>query len=248
MKPDQLTIKYQFSCEDGQEIGFDVVLDPDTLAHRIASIPNPPEWARLEHEQCRGCVLNRAEHPYCPSALSLVELVELFGALESYDEVHVTVTTEARTLSAQTSVQKALSSLIGLHMATSGCPSMTFFRPMARFHLPFATKDETLFRAAGAYLIAQYFDNVSNQPCDWSLTGLQEAYRQIHEVNVGMANRLRCVSSGDANVNAIVVLDLFAHELPFAIREKLHELEYLFRPYFEARDKGLAGEAAAEPA
>ncbi|MBI2423101.1 MAG: hypothetical protein HYV27_09755 [Candidatus Hydrogenedentes bacterium] len=240
MSTPPISINYHFSCGDGREIHFDVALDPDTLEHRFASISDPPPWTRLEHEQCKGCMLNRDEHSHCPAALSLVELVDLFGALQSYDEVDVTVTTEKRKLSAHTSVQKALSSLIGLHMATSGCPSMTFFRPMARFHLPFATKDETLFRAAGAYLIAQYFHNVSSNPCDWSLKGLQEAYEMIHEVNVGMASRIRLISESDANLNAIVVLDLFAHELPYAIGEKLSELKYLFKPYFEAREKGLA--------
>lgn len=111
-------------------------------------------------------------------------------------------------------------------------------------HGPFPSalrhQEETLFRAAGAYLIAQYFHNVSSSPCDWSLKGLQEAYAQIHEVNVGMAARIRQISEGDANLNAIVVLDLFAHELPFAINEKLSELKYLFTPYFETREKNPA--------
>jgi hypothetical protein len=46
---------------------------------------------------------------------------------------------------------------MGLLIAGSSCPYTHFFKPMARFHLPFANKDETLWRAAATYLLARYF-------------------------------------------------------------------------------------------
>jgi hypothetical protein len=126
-------------------------------------------------------------------------------------------------------------------MATSGCPNMALLKPMARFHLPFATKEETVFRAASSYLLGQYFLRQRGMPCDLDFEGLAEAYLRIHKVNMGMAKRLRTISQGDANVNAIVLLDLFAHELPSAIDLKMKTLEYLFTPYWSER-AGVAAE------
>ncbi len=43
-----------------------------------------------------------------------------------------------------------------------------------------------------------------------------------------MASRMRSVVDKDANLNALVVLDVFAKELPFSIKKSLEDLEYLF--------------------
>ena len=37
-------------------------------------------------------------------------------------------------------------------MALSGCPVLEQLKPMARFHLPFASVEETIYRAASMYL------------------------------------------------------------------------------------------------
>jgi hypothetical protein len=166
-------------------------------------------------------------------AVSLVELVDVFHDLLSYSDVEVLVVTQHRTVFRRTTVQKALSSLIGLYMATSGCPVLGRLKPMARFHLPFATREETIFRAVGAYLTAQYFLQKQGIPFDRELTGLREMYQQIHQVNVDMTNRLRHVAAGDASLNAVVLLDLFAQELPFSINENLADLQHLFAPFLD---------------
>lgn len=232
-----IEFKYYFVCADGGELTFVIRLDGDSLLHVSPSAGEPPAWTRLEVDQCTDCPLDPAQHTHCPVALSLVELVERFNSLLSYSELHVSVETPERTISKETSAQKALSSLVGLYMATSGCPNMNFLKPMARFHLPFASREETIYRAAGTYLLAQYFRRKNNQPSDENLEGLYAAYDKLHTVNVGIAKRLRNVSSGDANVNAIVLLDLFAHDLPSAINVKLKDLEKHFAPYFQSEDE-----------
>lgn len=190
-----------------------------------------PEWTALGVEQCSVCPLNTADHPKCPAAVSLVDLVDVFGEMLSYTEVTATVVTAERTVTSKTTLQRALSSLIGLRMATSGCPILANFKPMARFHLPFASVQETLFRAAGAYLLAQYYRRQHGDPSELDLAGLRELYRQIHEVNHGLSQRIRTVSAGDANLNALVILDMFAYHLPWSIDANLAEMEHLFAPY-----------------
>jgi hypothetical protein len=160
--------------------------------------------------------------------MALVDLVAGFGEMLSYAEAAVVVTTRQREVHTRTSVQRVLSSLVGLYMATSGCPSMAFLKPMARFHLPFASRQETLFRAASAHMLMQYFLHREGKPCDMNLETLQAQYQRLSLVNRNIANRLREATQGDANVNAVVLLDLFAQDIPMAIDEGLGELAQLF--------------------
>ena len=81
--------------------------------------------------------------------------VESLKELVSFDTVGVTVTQAERTVHAETSAQQALSSVLGLIMATSGCPWTDRLRPMARFHLPFASEAETVYRSVCMFLLAR---------------------------------------------------------------------------------------------
>jgi hypothetical protein len=229
-----IVFSYTFTySEDSQRrVTLRVVLDPQTLRVR-EPVHHLPDWARLDYHQCSVCPLDKAVHPWCPAAMSLVDLVETFRDLLSYTEVEVLVVTQQRTMFRRTTVQKALSSLVGLYMATSGCPVLGKLKPMARFHLPFATRDETIFRAVGTYFMAQYFLRKKGRPFDQDLSGLRAIYDEVHAVNLDMTRRLRRVSAGDASVNAIVLLDLFAQELPTSIQENLSDLQHLFTGFFE---------------
>ena len=229
---DSITIRYTFT-HNGHVRVYDVELDANTLAHRFTPPATPQAWTKLEFEQCKGCPLNAAEHPHCPLALSLEHLVKSCGPLLSFEELEARVDTPDRTIIKRTTAQKALSSLLGLQMATSGCPNMQFLRPMARFHTAFASRQETMYRSASTYLLGQYFLWHQGKRADLDLAGLERAYSKIHAVNVGIARRMRSIAQGDANLNALVLLDLFAQQMPSAISERLNEIEYLFASYFE---------------
>ncbi len=56
---------------------------------------------------------------------------------------------------AETTAQQAMSSVLGLIMATAGCPWTDRLRPMARFHLPFASDAETLYRSISMFLLSR---------------------------------------------------------------------------------------------
>ena len=100
------------------------------------------------------------------------------------------ITTE-RKISQMTTAQKGISALMGLIIPSSGCPHTTFFRPMARYHLPLANREETIYRATSMYLLAQYFLNKDNKPIDIELKGLVQIYKNMELVNITMAERLR---------------------------------------------------------
>jgi hypothetical protein len=228
MPGEAFLIGYTFETGDGATFGFPVALDAARLLLRLPERASWPEWTQLAHCQCPGCPLDPAAHAHCPAALGLVGLIEAFGPMISYGTVRVSVEMHDRTVSKDTTMQRGLSSILGLCMATSGCPHLDFLRPLARFHQPFATREETLFRATSAYLLGQYFQRFQGSEGDFAMAGLKQAYERLQLVNVGMARRIRTIAEGDANVNALILLDLLAKDLPMAIEENLSELAHLF--------------------
>jgi len=162
--------------------------------------------------------------------------VALCRSLDSYQPVLLEVEIAERTVSARTTVQRALSALYGLTIATSACPHTLFFRPMARFHLPLASEEETLFRAASSDLMAQYFRLRAGAPADWELTGLVGIYRDMQLINRARVARLRYAEEKDASVNAVILLDLLATAFPeHSIHAAVAHLEPLFDGFLAER-------------
>lgn len=227
---DAYPIRYEFQLDDGRSIAFTVRLHPKTL-EILDPPPKPaPDWARLDHARCPSCPLPPGTE-LCPTAAHLAGVVESFARTFSITEADVRVILPERTITKRVAVQSGLSSLIGVYMPASGCPILAALRPMVRFHLPFACELDTVWRAASMYLIAQYFRARSGQSAEWEMRGLAEAYRRIGEVNLAFANRLRGAATYDANINALVLLDVFAKVMPGTIEDGLEGLRELFGPW-----------------
>lgn len=226
-----VSYEYRFKFPGGREENFQIRLDGATLTPKEQISPVLPDWTRLEFKQCEGCPLAPAEHSHCPLAIRLSPLVELMSDVVSIDKVTVTVTMDERTITRSASAQEGISSLMGIIIATSGCPITEFFKPMARFHLPFANTDETFYRAASMYMLAQYYRWQAGLPVDLAMKGLKDYYAQVAKVNRGMASRIRATEREDGTVNAIVLLDMFVLVLPYGIQSTLGELKPLFTSY-----------------
>jgi len=228
---ENIVIEYRFRLSDNKVETFRVELHPDRLELLNKLPETPPDWAQLEFNQCPNCPLDPCRHKYCPLALSITDIVQHFDHVLSYDRIHLEVVTKDRHITQQTSAQQGLSSLMGLLIATSGCPHTDYFKPMACFHLPLASRDETVYRAASMYLMAQYFLHREGRKADFQLEGLKDIYDNIEEVNYAVAARLRAASEADSPVNAIVILDTYAKAMPFIIEDSLEYIRYLFTPY-----------------
>lgn len=223
------SVKYVFSFASGRREEFVLRFDPLSF-DLVNPRPEPfPEWARLKAHQCHNCPLTEKTH--CPLATALAEPVQRFGDVVSYEAMRVEVITEARTILQDTTAQDGISALLGLINATSGCPVTAFLKPMARYHLPFANENETIYRAAGMYLLGEYFRAQQGKTPDMALDGLLSIYRDIEIVNRGIVARLRAAKTQDSALNAIVLLDLYAKSLPFAVEASLGELKHLFGAY-----------------
>lgn len=230
---EQLTFEYSYVFNDGREEIFTVNLDPESFDLLDLPPDELPEWTRLGFQRCFNCPLDPTYDERCPLAVSLVRLVQRMGEVTSFEPVSVEVHTGERTMSRTTSAQEGMSSLMGLLVASSGCPHTAFFRPMARFHLPFANTDETIYRAASMYLLAQYFRDREGMPADLDFEGLLDIYAEVETVNKAMAQRLRKAHHVDGGVNAIVLLDMFAKNMPVAIDDSLEALRGLFLAYLK---------------
>jgi len=223
-----IKIVYDFAFPDGGSKAYTVELDRATLSYQPPASEQPPDWARLENNQCGHCPLKPAEDPYCPVATNLATLVEFFKDKASVAEATVTVTTEERTYVKQLPLQRGIFGIFGLVMATSSCPYMDFLKPMARFHLPFSTAEETIVRSVSMYLLHQYFVAKRGEQPDLGLEHLETHYENIQKVNDGILERIKGVVKNDADLNALIILQGFADLLTMAIAKDLSKIEPLF--------------------
>jgi len=221
-------IDYEFHFADGNVKAFNIELEPETVSLRQSSTEAPPSWTKLDFHQCSCCPLDAASTPYCPIAVTIAELVETFKDAVSSDNCMVYCKTPERTYCKESSIQEGLFSIFGIIMATSDCPIMSVFKPMARFHLPFSTLDETVFRSTSIYLLRQYFEFKKGNPPDLELKKLDRRYERVQEVNQGIMNRTEDIAKQDADKNAIIILNALAQMLPVEIEDGLNSLAYLF--------------------
>jgi hypothetical protein len=236
-----LRIRYRFDLPDGSQKTLDFRFDAATF--RLSNPPprDPPFWTELKFNQCANCPLSSERHAHCPAAVQMAAALEPLNALVSFDTVGVTVIQSERTVHAETTAQQAMSSVLGLVMATAGCPWTDRLRPMARFHLPFANEAETLYRSVSMFLLSLELAGPAAAPAATdapapaaaaprTFAALEELYLNLHLVNRDMSRRLGAASHSDPARNAIALLDTYTTLLPAALDRSLEEL----RPLFDA--------------
>ncbi|MBF0451664.1 MAG: hypothetical protein HQK75_13235 [Candidatus Magnetomorum sp.] len=187
------------------------------------------EWTDLEYCQCENCPLNKDLYPKCPIAHNLYSLIEVFKDQISFEEVSVEIISEQRIYKKETTLQIALQSLFGILMAASDCPNMNFLSSMALFHLPFASFEETILRAASFYLLKQFFQKSNNRFYDFSMDGLKKQYEAVEKVNQGLLERIQSIETeGDASLNAITTLNAFAQMFSLQYELDLASIQHVF--------------------
>ncbi|MCC7517233.1 MAG: hypothetical protein IT470_07840, partial [Pseudomonadales bacterium] len=227
-------ISYRIGLNDKTTEVFDFDLDGATFELISAPVANPPSWTELGFRQCSHCPLKTEEHSHCPMALQLYRVVERLHATRSIDEVRLEVVTEERTVVQTTALQRVLSSMLGLIFPTCGCPKTAYMRPMARFHLPLATEEETVFRVAGMYLLAQYFLTHNGKKGQFAFDGLIQIYEDFHILNRAIASRLQYATDSDSSKNAITLLDMYSSLVPMLLEDQLAEIRGFFAAFLPA--------------
>ena len=226
-----INIAYRIKLKDRMEV-FDFELDPKTFELvNPPSAANAPKWAELGYRQCSHCPLKADEHPHCPMALQLHDIVERLHDTRSIDNVELEVETEDRRVVQTTAIQHVLSSMLGLVTPICGCPKTAYMRPMARFHLPLANEEETVFRVAGMYLLAQYFLTHNGKTGQFAFDGLIRIYEDMHELNKSVASRLQMATDSDSLKNAITLIDMYSTLIPMLLEDQLVEIRSFFKAY-----------------
>lgn len=220
-----ITYEIHFVKSDEKFI-HSVSLNLRTLENQ-PEVEDPPDWCELEYKKCSNCPLDSESTPHCPLALRLIPFVEMDSCV-SYDEVDCNVSIDDKQIQKSTTAQEAFSSLIGLVMATSGCPHTSFFKPMAWFHQPFATEYETIMRACSNFLLAKHFDKKGVDKRSDLFEELKKIYEEIHEINVQISKRIQRDSLGDSTMNAIVLLDIFTADFAHALEDDLAMLKQIY--------------------
>ncbi|MFZ5529739.1 MAG: DUF6901 family protein [Pseudomonadota bacterium] len=223
---------YRIKLSDELTEEFDYEMDGETLEIVAAPLLGElPAWTALGFKQCPNCPLKPDDHPHCPMAVQLHNIVGRFHDTRSIDEVELEVITDQRRVTQTLPLQNALASLLGLVFPISGCPRTEGMKPLARFHVPLASEEETVFNVAGMYLLAQYFVNVKNRNGVLSFDGLISAYNDLHIVNKHVASRLQAVTSSDSVKNAITLVDMYSSLMPMLLQDQLVEIRRFFNAY-----------------
>lgn len=196
-------INYEIKLEDGRELHFEVDLDRDPTKS-LAPQGEHAHWTELQCHRCENCPLDEGKHRYCPVAIDVEKIAEAFINTMSITRADVWVRTAERAYFKNCDSQTFLNSLFGVVMASSACPILSKLKPMAYFHLPFATVEETVHRLVGSYLVNQYLnyrEGESNP--DWDLKGIETLYRDLKQINIQFMKRMRTASEEDASINAL---------------------------------------------
>ena len=226
-------ITYCFELPNQSKEYFELILDVATLERVNNQTDDLPSWTNLDYHQCPNCPLSLQENTFCPMATSIAAIVKKFDNVLSYEQVRLAVKTKERSVFQKTTAQRGIASLMGLVMATSGCPHTTFLKPMARFHLPLSSEAETIYRAFSMYALAQCIVCQDASDIDNKFAGLKKLYQNMEVVNFSFVKRLKAASPSDSSVNALINLDMYAKAMPYVIEDSLEELRYLFTPYLQ---------------
>ncbi|MCX7797234.1 MAG: hypothetical protein N2249_01245 [Melioribacter sp.] len=225
---------YTFVFKDGKEKKFEILLDRDTLNLIPTENCTIAEWARREQFKCANDLCNSMFEDYCPIAVNIDNIIKFFSDIDSYETVKIYAEVDERTYFKETSVQKGVSSLIGIIMPTSGCPILAKLKPLTRFHLPFASIEETEFRVISMYLFVQYMIMQRGGTPDWEMSKLKKIYEDILKINRTLSEKVATLENKDASINAIVALDNFAQFISSSLEyNDLSEYENIFREWLE---------------
>ncbi|MCP3925651.1 MAG: hypothetical protein GY714_24045 [Desulfobacterales bacterium] len=228
MTQDLYKIKYEFNFKEIEQKVYEIIINTRDMNIVYPEMKNKPDWTKLEYEQCKCCPYTQDKVPYCPIAVNIAELVSEFKDIVSFEDCVVKCTTNERTYLKKVDVQDGLYSILGLINATSACSVINIFKPMARFHLPFSTVEETIVRATSFYLLRQYFKSKKGGKPDFDLKDLENYYGKIQILNEGLLARIDKISKTDADKNAMVILHSLSQMFSFSIDDSLSSVEFLF--------------------
>lgn len=232
---DDIDVTYKIASKDGRRHQFTLEIDGRTIELKAWGATMRSGWTALPVHQCAHCPLTVDTHPHCPVALNIEHVIDTLGSLISYEEVEIEIELHGRRMVSTVPAQSAICSVLGLAIATSRCPHTAFLKPMARFHLPLAGLEETLYRVVGTFLIGEYFRAIEGGKPELNLERLHKIYQNLETMNTALARRLKMANTAaDAAINGLIILNTYAQAVPFFVDHELKEMRPLFKDYLSA--------------
>jgi hypothetical protein len=228
---DTVDITYRISLDENKTEVFDFIFDAENFDLINNTVENPPQWTELEFRQCSHCPLNSEEHKHCPVALQMANIVDRFESTHSIDEVVMEVQMDEKTIRQKTALQRVIASMLDLVFPISGCPKTEHMKPLARFHTPLASEEETVFRVTSMYLLGQYFQSTTSKGGDIEFDGLTRIYEELHILNKSVASRIQHATRSDSTKNAVTLLDMYSTLVPVLLEDQLAEMRGFFKAY-----------------
>jgi hypothetical protein len=90
-----------------------------------------------------------------------------------------------------------------------------------------------MWRVFTTFLLGRHFQAETGASKLGGFDDLAAMYGNVQIVNKSFAERLRAACQQDSVINAIILLDMFAKSVPFAIEDALDELRPLILPFFQ---------------
>jgi hypothetical protein len=221
-----MNIKYDLEFDNGEKLSYNIDADRGINKNKIDFNEFP--WVHIRVHKCDICTLKNRKNSTCPAAADIAFLIPDFSTAKSYDRVKVTVTDSERTYYKECDLQTALNSMLGLILATSGCPVLSKLKYMAYFHLPFASYEESFTRTVGFYLIKQLLSHRKGDEADYELKELIALYNDLRIINTNLHKRLMTVCNTDANVNAIHAFFSLSTLIQLSLNENLDDIQNYF--------------------
>ncbi len=219
-----MAIEYRITLDDNHQFSYRIELE---RPYDPACAEQSPNWTRLEHHQCSNCPLSKEQFKRCPAAVDLHRVIEDFQGLPAFKRAQVWVRTPEREYNKQVGLEEGLRSLLGVIMATSGCPLLGKLRPMAQNHLPFASSQEFILRTISLYLARQYFNLREGRRADWELKGLVRQFQQLQLVNQAFWQRILDVCEGDSNLKAFLTFFSLSSSMTVSLETQLQKIRPL---------------------
>ena len=221
------TMRYIFGI-DYESIEYEIDTAFRLQEETHADAQEYPYWTLLETNQCACCPLKKATHSHCPAAIRMHSVLEKFKRYDSIERVQLRVETPQRNYEIDCDLQSGLNSMLGLQMASSGCPVVGQLRSMTSFHLPVSTFAETLYRVVSNYLTKQYFAYKSGESPDWDLKVLKDFFYTLEGLNQDFSDRIRTLEQKDAISNAMVMFFASSAVVAELIEDGLSEYKDFF--------------------
>lgn len=218
-------IKYEFTLDDGGSLDYSVDTERQFQPGAHA---NAPEWTRLENNKCVNCPLNKDKNPHCPAAIDLDRMMLDFQRLPANKKVLVKVCTPEREFAKRCDLEEGVRALMGLIMATCGCPVFRQLKPNARNHLPFASREEFILRSASIYLMKQYYEYREGGTPDWDMKGLVKLNEQLQLVNHAFWQRVISAFQNDSNSKALLSFFTMSSSVSSSLEAQLQRIRPVF--------------------